>query len=239
MAPKDKYTDPKLRNEVKEEIHKGDKGGKPGQWSARKAQMMASEYKKRGGSYNTSKDDQSETQKHLDQWTKEDWQTKEGSGTAKKNDGTRKRYLPKEAWEQMSDDEKEETEDKKVEGSKKGKQFVGNTTKAKSARKDASRNSVDSSSENSKDNNEEENQKNNGVQTRRSGRLQDKANGDKNGTVKDSNPSKSNKRTAKQSASPNKKKKKKVESEEKEDGKGNGKDKEEEDEEEHEQGEEE
>lgn len=36
MAPKDKYTDPKLRDEVKEEIHKGDKGGKPGQWSARK-----------------------------------------------------------------------------------------------------------------------------------------------------------------------------------------------------------
>jgi hypothetical protein len=36
MAPKDKYSDPKLRDEVKEEIHQGDKGGKPGQWSARK-----------------------------------------------------------------------------------------------------------------------------------------------------------------------------------------------------------
>lgn len=49
MPPKEKYTDPELRDEVKEEIHKGDKGGAPGQWSARKAQMMASEYKKRGG----------------------------------------------------------------------------------------------------------------------------------------------------------------------------------------------
>jgi hypothetical protein len=49
MPPKDKYTDPKLRDEVKEEIHNSDKGGAPGQWSARKAQMMASEYKKRGG----------------------------------------------------------------------------------------------------------------------------------------------------------------------------------------------
>jgi len=49
MPPKEKYTDPKLRDEVKEEIHKGDKGGQPGQWSARKAQMMAAEYKKRGG----------------------------------------------------------------------------------------------------------------------------------------------------------------------------------------------
>jgi hypothetical protein len=38
MAPRDKYkySDPKLRDEVKEEIHQGDKGGKPGQWSARK-----------------------------------------------------------------------------------------------------------------------------------------------------------------------------------------------------------
>lgn len=49
MPPKDKYTDPELRDEIKEEIHAGDKGGAPGQWSARKAQMMASEYKKRGG----------------------------------------------------------------------------------------------------------------------------------------------------------------------------------------------
>jgi len=32
----DKYTDPELREEVKEEIQAGDKGGKPGQWSARK-----------------------------------------------------------------------------------------------------------------------------------------------------------------------------------------------------------
>ena len=49
MPPKNKYTDPKLRDQVKEEIQQGDKGGKPGQWSARKAQFMASEYKKRGG----------------------------------------------------------------------------------------------------------------------------------------------------------------------------------------------
>ncbi|KAL3447680.1 hypothetical protein BJX65DRAFT_276547 [Aspergillus insuetus] len=30
------YTDPDLRQEVKEEVQAGDKGGKPGQWSARK-----------------------------------------------------------------------------------------------------------------------------------------------------------------------------------------------------------
>lgn len=54
MPPKDKYTDPELRDEVKEEIHNSDKGGAPGQWSARKAQMMASEYKKRGGGVSLS-----------------------------------------------------------------------------------------------------------------------------------------------------------------------------------------
>lgn len=56
-------------------------------------------------------------------------QTKEGSGHAKKEDGTERRYLPKKAWERMSEKEKEETERKKVEGSREGKQFVGNTPK--------------------------------------------------------------------------------------------------------------
>ena len=36
MPPKQKYSDPKLREEVKEEIKQSDKGGAPGQWSARK-----------------------------------------------------------------------------------------------------------------------------------------------------------------------------------------------------------
>ncbi|KAF2442248.1 hypothetical protein P171DRAFT_64394 [Karstenula rhodostoma CBS 690.94] len=128
----DKYTDPELRSEVKEEIQASDKGGAPGQWSARKAQMMASEYKKRGGGYTT--DEKDDKAKHLDNWTEEEWQTKEGSGHAKQDDG-----LPKKAWEQMSEAEKEETDQKKQEGSQEGNQYVANTSKAKSARKDASK----------------------------------------------------------------------------------------------------
>jgi hypothetical protein len=88
MPAKDKYTDPKLRDEIKKEIKQGDKGGAPGQWSARRAQFMASEYKKRGGCYNTNKDDKDESQKHLDAWAEEKWQTKDGSGDAKDQDGT-------------------------------------------------------------------------------------------------------------------------------------------------------
>lgn len=168
--------------------------------------MMAAEYKKRGGSYNTSKEDQSESQKHLDQWTKEDWQTKEGSGTAKKDDGSCKRYLPKEAWEQMSDDEKEKTDDKKVKESEKGKQFVSNTTEAKSARKKASRDSADSPDGDSKANGEGKQHQTRG-QTRRSGRLQDKADGKKDGVSQDSSSPKGKKRTAEQSDSSKKKKK--------------------------------
>ncbi|KAL4914324.1 serine hydrolase-domain-containing protein [Aspergillus aurantiobrunneus] len=128
-----------LREEVKNEVQQGDKGGKPGQWSARKAQMTAAEYKARGGDYTTSKEEKKPEQKNLDNWTGEEWQTKEGSGTAKQDDGTRKRYLPKKAWEELDEGEKEATEEKKAKGSKKGTQYVGNTGAAKRKRQEVSK----------------------------------------------------------------------------------------------------
>lgn len=45
------YTKPTLRKKLFNQIKAGDKGGKPGQWSARKAQMLATAYKKAGGGY--------------------------------------------------------------------------------------------------------------------------------------------------------------------------------------------
>jgi hypothetical protein len=45
------YTKPGMRKALFKKIMAGSKGGKPGQWSARKAQMLAREYKKRGGGY--------------------------------------------------------------------------------------------------------------------------------------------------------------------------------------------
>jgi hypothetical protein len=101
--------------------------------------MTASEYKARGGDYTTPKDEKKPSQKNLDKWTDEEWQTKEGSGTAKQDDGSRKRYLPKKAWEELDEDEKEATEEKKAEGGKEGKQFVGNTAEAKRKRRDISK----------------------------------------------------------------------------------------------------
>ena len=45
------YTKPAMRKRLFSRIKSGGKGGKPGQWSARKAQMLASAYKKAGGGY--------------------------------------------------------------------------------------------------------------------------------------------------------------------------------------------
>ena len=45
------YTKPSMRKRLFEQIKAGGKGGAPGQWSARKAQMLAQQYKKAGGGY--------------------------------------------------------------------------------------------------------------------------------------------------------------------------------------------
>tara|TARA_Y100000004_G_scaffold149977_1_gene172099 strand:+ start:120 stop:299 length:180 start_codon:yes stop_codon:yes gene_type:complete len=45
------YTKPTMRKRLFERIKAGSKGGRSGQWSARKAQMLAREYKAKGGGY--------------------------------------------------------------------------------------------------------------------------------------------------------------------------------------------
>ena len=59
MAPKKKstvnsagnYTKPTMRRNLCNQIKAGTKGGRAGQWSARKAQMLAKMYKAKGGGY--------------------------------------------------------------------------------------------------------------------------------------------------------------------------------------------
>ena len=123
------YTDPELRERIRAEVLAGDKGGRPGQWSARKAQLVAAEYKRRGGGYTTDKEHEPEAARHLDRWTAEQWQTQDGSARAREGDA-RHRYLPKEAWEQLSDEEKEETDRVKREADT---QFVANPPAARRA----------------------------------------------------------------------------------------------------------
>ena len=99
----------------------GSKGGKPGQWSARKAQLVALAYKKAGGGYSGGK---SSKQKSLSKWTKEDWGTKSGKPSTQGSKATGERYLPKKARQALSSSEYAATSKAKREGMKKGKQFV-------------------------------------------------------------------------------------------------------------------
>ena len=68
VAKTSKKTDPKLWEKVKGDVTAGDKGGRPGQWSARKAQ---------GGGYIGPKSEDNS----LVKWTDEDWGTKSGART--------------------------------------------------------------------------------------------------------------------------------------------------------------
>lgn len=47
------YTKPTMRKQLFSRIKSGSKGGRPGQWSARKAQLLAKKYKDAGGGYTT------------------------------------------------------------------------------------------------------------------------------------------------------------------------------------------
>lgn len=49
------YTKPGMRKALFNRIKAGSKGGAAGQWSARKAQMLAKRYKANGGGYKTKK----------------------------------------------------------------------------------------------------------------------------------------------------------------------------------------
>lgn len=127
-----KYTDPDLRHRLKEEIQASDRGGKPGQWSARKSQLLVQEYKRHGGGYRGDKDAAAIS---LETWTDQNWQTKDGETKARREDGSTKRYLPEKAWDLLSDGEKREAERKKRQGSKEGEQYIENTLAAKEARR--------------------------------------------------------------------------------------------------------
>lgn len=128
------YSKPSLRESIKRRVMAGTKGGKAGQWSARKAQLVALEYKKAGGGYTgprTSK------QKSLKKWTSEKWTTSDGKPAIRSGGTTR--YLPEKAWSRLSSKEKSATNRKKLQASRKGKQFVANTKAAKQAGRTARR----------------------------------------------------------------------------------------------------
>jgi len=110
-----KKSNPELWNRVVSSVKAGTKGGDPGEWSARKAQMAVTEYKKRGGGYEGAK----RSDNSLAKWTDEKWRTSDG----KPSEG-KKRYLPDKAWDALSPAEKRATNAAKAKGDAEGKQFV-------------------------------------------------------------------------------------------------------------------
>jgi hypothetical protein len=107
----------KLWSSVVSSVKDGSSGGKPGQWSARKAQLAGKLYREKGGSYTGPK---TKAQSSMSKWTKEDWGTKSGKPSGK----TGERYLPKKARESLTTSEYAATTKAKREGTKRGQQFV-------------------------------------------------------------------------------------------------------------------
>lgn len=128
------YTKPELREKIKKKVVAGNKGGRPGQWSARKAQLVTNEYKAEGGAFENGR---SEAQKSLKAWGDEKWHTADGK-KATRGKSTH-RYLPDKAWRELSPGERKATDRKKVSASRRGKQFVKNIPAAAKARKRASK----------------------------------------------------------------------------------------------------
>ena len=111
-----KRTDPALWEAVKAGVTAQDKGGRPGQWSARKAQLAVFLYKKRGGGYLNPKDPTNS----LARWTRQDWRTKSGRPSLV----TGERYLPAKAISALSASEYATTTRTKRAGMRRGEQFV-------------------------------------------------------------------------------------------------------------------
>lgn len=108
-------TNPALWDKVKAEVTQGAKGGKPGQWSARKAQLATQAYKKAGGGYAGRKS----ADNKLEKWQREEWGTRSGRTSG----STGERYLPKKARETLSRDEYDRSTRKKRADTAKGEQF--------------------------------------------------------------------------------------------------------------------
>lgn len=111
------YTKPELRRKIFRKVLNTDvQGTKAGQWSARKALLVALIYKKYGGGY---KSEPNKKQKDLIKWTEQNWRTKSGKPSHK----TGERYLPEKAIKSLSDKDYAKTSRKKREDTKKGIQF--------------------------------------------------------------------------------------------------------------------
>ena len=115
-----KKSDPEKWKRIVASVKASDKGGKPGQWSARKAQLATQKYKSAGGRYKGPKS----SSNSLAKWTKEEWGTRSGKPSTQGPKATGERYLPKAARSKLTAAEYAATTRAKREGTRAGKQFV-------------------------------------------------------------------------------------------------------------------
>jgi len=113
-------SDPTKWKRIVSSVKASSKGGKPGQWSARKAQLATQKYKASGGGYKGPK----KADNSLSQWTKEDWGTRSGKPSTQGSKATGERYLPRRAREKLTASEYAATTRAKREGMRQGKQYV-------------------------------------------------------------------------------------------------------------------
>jgi hypothetical protein len=115
-----KKTNPSKWKAIVASVKASSKGGDPGEWSARKAQLATQRYKKSGGGYSGPKS----SDNSLKKWSDQKWKTSDGSPSKGK-----KRYLPDNAWKSLSSGEKAATNKAKAKGNAQGKQFVAQPKK--------------------------------------------------------------------------------------------------------------
>ena len=118
MATKSaKKTNDKMWKSIVSSVKSGSAGGRPGQWSARKAQIATKRYKKKGGGYKGAKS----SSNSLSKWSKQKWDYV-SKGDEKKPRAKRGRYLPESVRKSLSASERAATNRKKRQASAKGKQ---------------------------------------------------------------------------------------------------------------------
>ena len=110
-------TKPALWKRIVSSVKSGSKGGRSGQWSARKAQIATARYKKAGGGYKGKKS----SSNSLSKWSKQKWDYV-SKGDKKKPRKKRGRYLPESVRKSLTKSQKASTNKKKRAASKAGKQ---------------------------------------------------------------------------------------------------------------------
>lgn len=102
-------TNPALWNRLKAQVKAGSKGGRPGQWSARKAQLLTQKYKAAGGKFKGKKSSSNSLRK----WSRQKWDYTSGKGS---------RYLPESVRKRLKPGEKRALNASKRKATRQGKQ---------------------------------------------------------------------------------------------------------------------